>query len=167
VHTFKRTDFDVANSVKWAIETATRIPCLFRGEDLLAETAANTANKLSKVALHISESFQTLLHKFGQLDGVTASDRSLFVRGLYDGMMNDARGAGETLPSRTTPRPKHKKAKKTAALDHRPALAVHPYTVALGLGKHIRFAAPLEQIKAELDRATQPALGQGDAAARA
>ncbi|MCZ7640796.1 MAG: hypothetical protein M5U12_34925 [Verrucomicrobia bacterium] len=38
---------------------------------------------------------------------------------------------------------------------------VHPYTIALALGRQIRFAAPLEAIAAELDRATQPALGPG------
>jgi len=160
VHTFQPDDFDIANSVKWAIEQATRIPCVFRGGDLFAAVTAGTANKLSKIALHITESFQTLLNQFGRLEGVTASDRKLFVRGLYDGMMNDGRGAGERLPSSAASTVTRTKVKKSAvALP--PRVRVHPYSVALSLGRQIRFAAPLEEIPAELERATQPAIGPG------
>jgi hypothetical protein len=162
VYTFRSVDFDVGSSVKWAIEKATGIPCLFRGGDLLAETTPATANKLAKVALHIAQSFQTLLDQLSRLDGVTKSDRALFVRGLYDGMMDDGRGRGEVLPGGVVTQPKRTKVKK-GAVSLRPGLAIHPYTVALSLGKQIRFAAPLEEIAAELERATQPAIGPGQA----
>lgn len=36
VHTFEPADFDIANSVKWAIEQATGIACTFRGDELSA-----------------------------------------------------------------------------------------------------------------------------------
>jgi hypothetical protein len=36
-----------------------------------------------------------------------------------------------------------------------PGLHIHPYTVALSLGKQIRFSAPLEKITVELDVVTQ------------
>jgi hypothetical protein len=158
LHTFRRTDFDIANSTKWAIERATGIPCIFRGEDLLAEATTRTANKLAKVALHIVESFRTLLDQFSRVGGLTANDRSLFVRGLYDGMMDDGRCVGEPLPSPVTSRGKRMRVKKSAE-DQPPKMAIHPYSVGLGLGKQIRFAAPLEQISAELERATQAVIG--------
>jgi hypothetical protein len=157
VYTFRTADFDVASSVKWAIEKATGIPCLFRGGELLAETMPGTANKLAKVALHISESFQTLLDQLSKLNGVTASDRKLFVRGLYDGMMNDGRGVGEPLPTRGTAQVK-RGAPKRGAVATPPGLAIHPYTIALSLGKQVRFAVPLEEITAELERATKLAI---------
>ena len=91
---------------------------------------------------------------------MTTSDRTLFVRGLYDGMMNDSRGIGEPLPSRTAAHVKRTKAKK-GAVARPPGLASHPYTVALSLGQQIRFAAPLEEITAELERATQLAISPG------
>jgi hypothetical protein len=160
VHTFQSADFDVASSVKWAIENATGIPCLFRGVDLLAETTTSMANKLAKVALHITQSFQTLLDQLSRLDGVTPSDRTLFVRGLYDGMMNDGRGIGERLPTRARGRVKQAKPKK-AAVAPPPRLDIHPYTIALSLGKQIRFATPLEEITAELERATKLAISAG------
>lgn len=36
VHTFEPADFDIANSVKWAIEQAIGIACTFRGDELSA-----------------------------------------------------------------------------------------------------------------------------------
>jgi hypothetical protein len=90
---------------------------------LLAEATVQTARKLAKVALHISESFQALLDRFGRLDGVSASDRSLFVRGLYDGMMNDGRGIGEPLPDAMPPA--QKKSKKNLVVRRR-GVAIHP-----------------------------------------
>lgn len=163
VHTFEPSDFDIANSVKWAIEQATGILCTFRGEALSAPVTVATAKRLTKAAKHITQSFKALLDQFGKLAGVTAADRRLFVRGLYDGMMDDPRGAGERLPGDAFPRGKHKQRMKKSAgrPPQLPQLAVHPYTVALALGRQIRFAAPLEALAAELERATQPALGPG------
>lgn len=156
VYKFKTSDFDVANSVKWAIETATGVPCLFRGGDLLAETTPAAARQLSKIACHIAESFRTLLDRLGKLNGVTDKDRTVFVRGLYDGMMNAPRKDGDKLPNRIATAKKGRQ--KKSAVSAAPGLSVHPYTVALGLGQQIRFAAPIEQIAAELDRATQPVI---------
>ena len=39
-------------------------------------------------------------------------------------------------------------------------LNIHPYAVALSLGKQIRFSASLEQITAELEAVTQKHLTQ-------
>jgi hypothetical protein len=166
IHAFKTPDFDIANSVKWAIEQATGIPCNFRDGELSAAVNAATAKQLGKIARHITRSFETLLSQFGKLHGVTTSDRRLFVRGLYDGMMNDPRGVGERLPGAVNSQPKRKKRTKTVAEPPPPSprLAVHPYTIALDLGRQIRLAAPLEAIAAELDRVTQPALGPASAA---
>jgi len=39
-------------------------------------------------------------------------------------------------------------------------LHVHPYTLAVGLGKQIRFSAPVDDIVAELEVALRKCLGQ-------
>ncbi|MGO8696648.1 MAG: hypothetical protein ACLQVY_02870 [Limisphaerales bacterium] len=156
VYTFQAAEFDIANSVKWAIETATGLRCHFRGGDLLVEAAPSTANRLSKLAGNIAESFRALLDRLGGLNGVTVQDRTVFVMGLYDGMMNEGRKTGHKLPNRLARPPKRAKAKK-GAVAGAPGISIHPYTVALELGRQIRFAAPVEQITAELERATQPA----------
>jgi hypothetical protein len=54
---------------------------------------------------------------------------------------------------------KTRNAKKKAAT-HSAGLNIHPYTVALSLGKQIRFSASLEQITAELEAVTQKRLTQ-------
>jgi hypothetical protein len=150
---FGVSEFDIANAVKWAIESTTQISCLFRGGDLLAEATVPTAKRLTDIALHIAHSFRALLAEFSLVSGVSSNDRCAFVRGLYDGMMNDARPTGQRLPNRGvhTKRRKGKQPLVTQAT----GLHIHPYTVALSLGKQIRFHAPLEQIVAELQTVTQ------------
>jgi len=159
IYSFGGREFDVANSVKWAIESATRIPCVYRNGDLLAEATPRTANRLAEIAVHIAHSFRALLDQFGAVDGVNENDRGVFVMGLYDGMMNEVRTVGQRLPSR----PHMTKMRKTkkSAMTQAPGLNIHPYTVAVSLGKQIRFSAPLEQITAELDAVTQKHLTQG------
>ena len=103
IHTFQRHDFDVANSVKWAIESATQIPCVYRDGELLAEATPGTANRLAEVATHIAGSFRALLDQFSAVDGVSPEDRGVFVMGLYDGMMNEVRNVGQRLPSPARP----------------------------------------------------------------
>jgi hypothetical protein len=156
IYSFRSNEFDVANSVKWAIESATTIPCVYRGGDLMAEVTVSTAHRLTEIAAHIAHSFRALLDKFSAVDGVSVSDRGVFVMGLYDGMMNEVRNVGQRLPSRAS-LTKLPKGKKRAA-PHATNLHIHPYTLALSLGKQIRFSAPLEQIVAELQAVTQKRL---------
>jgi hypothetical protein len=144
---FNTNELDVANAVKWAIESATRIRCVHRGADLLAEATPATARKLIEISDYITQSFRALLARFCGLDGVSVADRSAFLMGLYDGMMNETRSAGQRLPGRSH-RAKKRRARKSSDAA---GVNVHPYAIAVGLGKQIRFSAPLEQITAELE----------------
>lgn len=153
IYSFKHGEFEIANSAKWAIESATGIHCIHRDRDLLAEAEPATANRLARIAEHISESFRALVAQFGMVSGVSAADRGVFIMGLYDGMMNESRNAGQPLPSRPGARRRGRVGKPSGS----PAtgLHIHPYTLALGLGRQIRFSVPLEAIAAELDGLTQ------------
>jgi hypothetical protein len=153
IHAFGAQEFAVANAVKWAVESAAKVSCIYRNGDLLAEATAPAAKRLAEIAAHIAGSFRALIEQFGGLDGVSAGDRNVFVMGLYDGMMGETRNPGERLPAR----PPVKKARKARPAASTPAtgLHVHPYTVGLSLGRQIRFSAPLEQITAELAEVTR------------
>jgi hypothetical protein len=149
IYTFGPNEFEVANAVKWAIESATRIQCVYRDRELLAEASPATARRLGGIALHIASSFRALLEKFSAVGGVSADDRGVFVMGLYDGMMNDTRNSGQPLPSRPGLAKRQRGRKRAASRAF--GLHVHPYTLAVGLGKQIRFSAPVEEIAAELE----------------
>ena len=82
--------------------------------------------------------------------------------GLYDGMMNETRNAGQPLPSRPG-LTKRQRGRKRAA-PRAAGLHVHPYTLAVGLGKQIRFSAPVEEIVAELEGALRKCLPREHAA---
>ena len=150
IFTFENDELDVANAVKWAIEKATRIPCLFRNLDLLAEATFKTSKRLTEIAMYIARSFRTLIRQFGAVDGVSSRDRCVFVMGLYDGMMGEIRANGQRLPSRKEPL-KRAKGKKASESDQKTFLNIHPYTIGLSLGKQIRFSASIEHISKELD----------------
>ena len=129
-----------------------------RDGDLLAEATPSTANRLTEIAAHIAHSFRALLDKFSAVDGVNVDDRGVFVMGLYDGMMNEARNVGQRLPSRASVAKMRKG--RNMPCPAPAGLHIHPYTVALSLGKQIRFSAPLEQITAELEGAMRKRLTQ-------
>jgi hypothetical protein len=158
IYAFGPNEFAVANAVKWAIESATRIQCVYRDRVLLAEASSVTARRLEEIANHIASSFRALLDKFSAVGGVSADDRGVFVMGLYDGMMNETRNSGQPLPSRPGQAKRQRGRKRAASLAA--SLHIHPYTLAVGLGKQIRFSVPVEEIAAELEVAMRKCLPQ-------
>lgn len=153
IYLFESHEFEVASAVKWAIESATKIRCVHRGADLLAETTPATARRLSEICDRIANSFRALLAKFCGLNSISAADRNAFLMGLYDGMMNEPRSAGQRLPAQSHSAKKRRSRKSPAsdASGDASSVNIHPYSIAVGLGKQIRFSAPLEQITAELE----------------
>jgi hypothetical protein len=158
IYSFKSHEAALASSVKWAIEAAAKVSCLHRGADLLAEATPATARRLSQISDHIAQSFRLLLNRFGALEGVTAADRSAFLMGLYDGMMNETRAPGQRLPGRSNP--VRKQRAKVSLTNKAATMQAHPYSIAVSLGKQIRFSAPLEQIAAELEAVAPKCLAQ-------
>lgn len=149
---FEVDDFDIANSVKWAIEHATGIRCLFRGGQLAAEADPATAARLHEIAATIAGNFSQLWAQFKTAPGVNPADRANFMLGLYDGMMGEVR-QGEALPRRATQDKIKRPRKRDLA---RPAgVALHPYSVAAGLGRQVRFSTAIEEIAGELDQAVK------------
>lgn len=149
VMTYTATDFDIVNSVKWAVEASTGIQCLFRDNRLMAAATPETAQRLTAIASTVSSSFNGLWTTFKSAPGVAMADRGNFILGLYEGMMGEERH-GERLPSRVTDT-KSGKAKRRA-VGHVAGLNLHPYSVAVDLGKQIRFSVPLDDITGQLER---------------
>ena len=103
---------------------------------------------------HIAASFSALVEHFKAVQGTNASDRNVFVMGLYDGMMNQTREIGQRLPARAAVVKLGRAKKRAVALA--PGLNIHPYSI--DLGKQIRFSVPLEHILAEMDNAVHKQL---------
>lgn len=141
------SEMDVANAIKWSFESAAGIECLFCGHEIRAKAAPTTARRLGSIAEVIRKSFLALWEQYSQA-GAHPLDWQNFVLGLYDGMMREER-TGEALPKRWGA-VKAKRAKKNAVV--LPGMARHPYSVAVELGRKIRFDIPLADITAELDR---------------
>lgn len=142
-------DWQLASAVKWAIESATGICCAFVGSELRAEATNGTVKKLAGIADTISGGFNALWTQFATFPTVTPADRGLFLRGLYDGMMNEQKPPGERLPARIS-QPTRKRATRKA-VGFAAGVMVHPYNVAVELGKSIRFNVPLPEVINQLN----------------
>jgi hypothetical protein len=150
---FDAGEMGLAAFVKWGIEHGARVMCSFRGEDLCAEVSTADADRLAGVALHLAEGFRTLTRQFCER---CPRDGGLFARGLYDGLTGEAKPPGEMLPSRQVAKIERGRSKKRLALKGPDALNIHPYAVALPLGKQLRFSVSLTKIAGELAEQLNP-----------
>lgn len=147
---FEFGETDVAMMAKHAIEQRFRLNAAIRTvqwkTSVWVDAAPESMPALQTVATTIRSHFVRLWQRLTESSDVTVGDRSAFMRGLYDGMMDEERKAGERLPARRAAMPakvSKRRGKKAVAI--RPALGVHPYELALPLGRNIRFAATVEE----------------------
>lgn len=146
---YPRNDQDIAAAVKWAIEDATGLHASFRGDALLVEADVSCLPQLISIADRITNGCRLLWERFERAPGITPRDRSLFLRGIYDGMMDEQRQAGERLPERRIEAVRS--SRKRNALATAPGVGIHPYSVALDLGRQLRFETPVTDIVGSLE----------------
>lgn len=156
-------DRDAASAIKWALESACGIPCRFKGDEIYAEATPATAKQLGTIARTIAESFSTLWQTFKGEREIAIADRQCFFMGLYDGMMNEQRAIGSRLPADAVPQ--NKKRMKKNAIGFAPGLTIHPYTVAVNLGRKVRFSVPIMEVNNELAEQIKKQLEQPQEAA--
>ena len=141
-------DRSLAAFVLWAVENRTGLRCRLRGAELIAEAAPETAARLNGIVQTIARGFSELWELFSATPGVLTGDRALFMRGLYDGMMEDVL-SGAMLPPRVGIHAvKRGRGKKLVPA---PAMSLHPYSVAVGLGRQIMLTIPLMDTKRDLE----------------
>jgi hypothetical protein len=154
VYTFNQDETELASTVKWCLEHGSKIPCQFNGLQLQALTNSRGADELRTLALHLATSFRALWGQFAQLQ---PNARTVFLMGLYDGVMNDSRPAGVMLPNVHNQALPITKAKRKA-VQVRPGLNLNPYAIALPLGARLRVSFDLPAITADLDQTIQKAI---------
>lgn len=149
---FEASEIELSSFVKWCIEGGSGVPCSFSGQSLRVQATGATADKLSRIALQLADGFRTLTRQFCER---CPEDSSLFARGLLDGVLNDERHQGEPLPPRRAVATKMR-GKKRLAVASSAKLNIHPYSLALPLGKQLRFSVSIEKISGELAEQLAP-----------
>lgn len=138
----KLADLHIENAVKSAIEARCGIRCLFRSGELYAEATPETARQLRTIAATVAGGFSELWDRMKAAPGICDGDKTNFIAGLWDGMLNEQR-IGVALPTRPG-RSKPVRGKKRALVAA--GMAFHPYTVALHLGRQLCMCVPLDDI---------------------
>lgn len=152
--TFAQTDSDIASFVQWAISTAAGVNGSLRQTadwklSVWMEADASAIPRLTVIAETIRRSFADLWKSFAGTPGVRPEARKSFLLGLYDGMMIESRATGQCLPPVVAAKVKVSKRKRQLAAA--PGISIHPYEIALGLGRDIRLSVPLGQIVETLE----------------
>jgi hypothetical protein len=159
IFTFECGDTNASDFIKWAICNRFNVQGRWKDEGkgkitLFLEVCNSSVKALRKLAETMAGSFAELWREFNALPGSTLSDARLFMRGLHDGMMNDEREPGEPLPRRSV-RPVKQRGGRSRALAFPSGVAIHPYSVALGIGRKIRLMVPAVELTAELRAAEE------------
>lgn len=153
---FTADESDVAAFVKWAFRERFQCEGLIRnngdGQSVWIECSDQSLPKMEHLAGVIRRAFSDLWKEYRDKPGVDPGCRRPFLLGIYDGMMDDPRAPGQLLPPvRATVTPSKKAKKKAIAAA--PGLSVHPYALAVELGRRIRLSTPIgEVIEALNDR---------------
>ena len=132
--------------MKWILSERFGIAGILRGDSIRAQVRREDAERLRLTARSLFRDLAVLMAEFTRTpDAARASNQ--FVTGLYDGLMDDPRKPGQLLPPAKSA--SLKKPKK-AALTQAPGVSIHPYTLAVELGRSIRLATPAQALTAKI-----------------
>lgn len=160
---FSPGDQDIGSYVKWAIENGAKISAVWRPDGfdsvLYVEADSSCLPQLQRIVDTVRDSFRALWKQFADTAEVKTCERSPFYLGLYDGMMSDQWPTGKPLPAANDRAPKKGAGRgKKTAVGQAIGLKLHPYSIGLGLGEQIRFAADIHDLSRELESKVSAAL---------
>lgn len=155
---YEPAEVTAAAFVKWALETRFKVSGLFRQNGtapaLWIECSDASLPTMRHLAGIIRSAFAELWREYLKTPGVEAGCRRAFELGIYDGMMDDPREHAQLLPPATVRVDKTKRKTKRKAKAKSPAIppgvAIHPYTLAVELGRKVRLSTPIGEVIAEL-----------------
>ncbi len=159
---------DVGNIVKWifydkfGIATTWKVT---RGKAVVnAAAAADDLARLRPLAKTLSADIRKICTEYFGGRKTSELDRSPFLSGFYEGLMDESRATGRIVPGRS-PLAKKKK-KRTKFSKEPPMAALHPYDQGRELGKQMRINVPVESlcetIRLSLAEQENPVSGCGD-----
>jgi hypothetical protein len=153
-------DEEVGSYVKWAFLHKFGVDSYWKktkpdASMLHANVDKAAADSLRPVAEIILSRFKQLWTQYSERNTLRAEQRRPFYCGLYDGMMQSPRSAGEKVPMFSGSRRRKKKGSKEVAS----SVETHPYEIGTVLGGMIRVNAPLRTLSSQLRIMMQPQSG--------
>ncbi len=157
---FDIKDSAIGNYSKWVLKEGFQIDGVWRGVARGTGTALYVGAKaediphLRHIAEVVTERFKSLWKSFVETTGADSSDEPSFYAGLYDGLMQEPRKAGQAIPRRNGSAKKGRRKARVTSDDTK--VRPHAYSIALELGAQIRLNKPLGQITSLLDDLLAP-----------
>jgi len=159
----KKEWLDAANLVKWVFQdkfqTGSGWRSLPEGAELMLDAGKDDAARFQPFASNLHDTIIAACSEFSCGRAVRELDRAPFLKGLYDGLMDEPRTAGTMMPG-FSPLPKKKQprrkkpAKPTAPLTDAPT--IHPYDLGRNVGNKLRINVPREQLCETIRLAVTP-----------
>ena len=142
---------DVASLVKWIFKDKFGIASSWRetphGTDLVAGIAEADLGRIRPLAGSLLNDMIAICREFSQDSPTTELERSPFLAGLYEGLMNEPRKIGCIVPGRS-PIARKNKLRTKKNTQHQAAL--HPYDIGRETGQNMRINTPVETLCKQL-----------------
>ncbi len=149
----KKEGLDTANLIKWVFQdqfgTSSSWKTLPEGTVLMLHAKESDVKRLKPFAKRLHDTIVAVCAEFSHGRNIRALDLAPFLNGLYDGLIDETRPHGTTVPGFSPTAKKKlgraKKPKKSEALAGSSA-SIHPYDLGRDAGKKLRADAPREEL---------------------
>ena len=149
----KKEWLDAANLIKWVFQDKFKTSSGWRslpdGAELMLDAGREDAARFKPFAKNLHDTIVAACTEFSRGRTVRELDRSPFLNGLYDGLMDEPRPAGTMMPGFSPVAkkklPRRKKPAKSAA-PAASAATIHPYDIGRDVGKKLRVNIPRDEL---------------------
>jgi hypothetical protein len=154
---------DAANLVKWVFQdkfkTSSGWRSLPTGVELMLDAGKADTARFKPFAADLHATIVAACSEFSCGRAVRELDRSPFLQGLYDGLIDETRTSGTMMPGFSPfAKPKRPRKKKSAPPPTN-APTVHPYDLGRDVGMKLRINVPREELCESIRFALNPQEG--------
>jgi len=148
---------DAANLIKWMFQDKFQTSSSWRsgpaGSQLMLQARQDDVKRLKEFAKNLHGTIVAACEEFASGRNIRELERAPFLKGIYDGLLDEPRPVGTMMPGFSPV------AKKKAARVRKPkkseqksgsAAAIHPYDLGREAGKKMRINIPRDQLCEEI-----------------
>ncbi len=148
---------DVANLIKWMFQDKFQTSSSWRGSpsgsQLMLQARQEDVKRLKPFAKNLQETIVAACEVFSCGRNIRELERAPFLKGIYDGLVDEPRPVGTMMPGFSPvakKKPLRVRKLKKSEPESGSAAAIHPYDLGREAGKKIRINIPRDQLCEEI-----------------